>query len=361
MKYFKLKPEIYLIKGKKRALLQNLIEKRIIWLNEEVSRILRKSEFNEMLTEDELFELKPLVDNEWGVFSDKKIFSDKLRLLNVFNEKKFHKNTPNIINAVLQISNECNKNCEFCGKIFCPSCFKKSDLTETLSLQYWKTVIRNLKKYGAGKVLLTGGEPALSPVLEDIVNELRMEKIDFSIHTNGLKKIEFLPYDTHIMVTLYDESDIIAIMDNYREFTDVTIILTKSISDETKEMLPNNWVKITGSIEHIPVTKDTMINKGFEEFSMRRMFDKCLYGKAFISHDGEVYPCFQSEKSLGNIKNRDWHLIIKRLVEDYWKVNIDQWDSVKCKACEFRYACNSCRFYNAEEYCNYDMEVCKWK
>lgn len=77
------------------------------------------------------------------------------------------------------ILSRCNLNCRQCNIVE-----GNSDLKEA-SLASIEKIAKNLRKIGAGVVLLTGGEPFLRPDLPDIVRILRNEGLDPRLQTAG--------------------------------------------------------------------------------------------------------------------------------------------------------------------------------
>src|SRR5262245_24722106 len=70
------------------------------------------------------------------------------------------------------ILSRCNLNCRQCNIVE-----GNSDLKEA-NLQTIAKIAKNLRKIGAGVVLLTGGEPFLRPDLPEIVRIMRAEGLD---------------------------------------------------------------------------------------------------------------------------------------------------------------------------------------
>jgi MoaA/NifB/PqqE/SkfB family radical SAM enzyme len=77
------------------------------------------------------------------------------------------------------ILSRCNLNCRQCNIVEGNSDLKEADLKTVAK------IAKNLKKIGAGVVLLTGGEPFLRPDLPEIVRILRAEGLDPRLQTAG--------------------------------------------------------------------------------------------------------------------------------------------------------------------------------
>lgn len=78
----------------------------------------------------------------------------------------------------------------------------------------------------------------------------------------------------------------------------------------------------------------------------------------YITHSGKVYPCFQSQYSVGDLKKEEMHSILRILVDEYWRNGVDTWDD--CSECEFRYNCCKCKFMDHKKACKYKKECGIW-
>lgn len=77
----------------------------------------------------------------------------------------------------LHFTNACNYKCRFCH-----SRFQKSSLT----LEDWKKIIDNISNSSkVERFNLAGGEPLLSPYIQEIIDFIHSKKIDVSIITNA--------------------------------------------------------------------------------------------------------------------------------------------------------------------------------
>ena len=349
MGYFRLKPECYLVMGQKRAALHNLVEKKCIWLTEEAAAILSGAEKNAPIKESEQEFFRTLEEKGWGEISDEKVFVDKFRPFNVFNDKKFHKNTPNVEIAVLQITNSCNLDCKFCGKTFCPSCLRYEDGSETLSLDEWKKVIDDLVFYGLKAVVLTGGEPTLSEDMPEIVNYLNSKKIAVSIHTNGLKKLDKKYKDCGKIISILTQDGYSKAYENYAN--DKTIDVSGAIK--------KGWSIRNCTNEQACIKKTEMGGISVLKFYARQTYEDCMWSKIAISHSGDIYPCFGVKTPIGNIRETEMCKAVKKLIEEYWIRSVEKRDS-KCNMCEFRYSCRSCTCFDADKNCAYNVEEAIW-
>ncbi len=382
--FFRLLPEIYLINGKSKSLLQNILDKKYLWIHNDLAQIIKDCEENNPIPENFKDILSILAQKKWGTLSEKTIFVDKFRLTNIFNEKKFFKDVPYIHSAVLKLTNDCNLSCDNCFSAFCPICFKsKNKIKDVLSLDEWKDTILNLHKFGCKSILLTGGESTLYPHFRDLYDFILSLGILPTICTNGLRALN--SYDTtqtHIIIPIFNLSNILSIIGNFKKYKKVTLVFCCRVDEKTKKLLPQNWKYINSSTCYPIIQKDNLINMDVFNFFARKDKNQCLNGKIAILENGDVYPCLGActskvnvknnclsyynldqnvlkDKKVGNVKNDLWIDIIKRLMRNFWSHKID--NNPKCYGCEFRYTCNSCLFNDVDKNCTYNVEGAVWK
>ncbi|AIQ21163.1 hypothetical protein H70357_34130 [Paenibacillus sp. FSL H7-0357] len=359
-KYFNLYPECYLEVGEKNSVIHNLLQERMVVLDEESTQLLLKCEKNELVSTDEKL-VKELSNMGWGFFSDTKIFIDKLRTVNVFNQKKFWKDTPVISSAVLQLTNQCNLDCSFCSSAFCPMCIKLENNTNDMRVEDWYKLIDELNFFGVTNLVLTGGEPAIFPQVVDIVNYGLNKQINITISTNGLIKINELPLETHLYINLFDSADLGQVTTNYDSYDNVTIALIDI--DFLPVAIKQSWRSVRTSLQNPVIKESSIIKTGMNKFFIKKMNDWCLSGRVTICHNGDVISCLgKQDEVVGNVNKMGISSILKILVEEYWNKPVYTKDtSGKCIRCEFKYACNACNKVNIEKSCEYNLEAGLWK
>jgi len=79
------------------------------------------------------------------------------------------------------INGKCNLKCRQCNIV------ETNSRIEEMSLDQVREVAKNLRKVGAGIVLLTGGEPFMHPQLPEIVEVFTREKLNVRLQTAGTK------------------------------------------------------------------------------------------------------------------------------------------------------------------------------
>lgn len=89
--FFRLLPEVYLVVGKNKSLLQNLISNKCVQIDYNLSNVIKECEKNTPIPTKKYNILKELETKGWGKITNTPIFIDKLRPNNVFNEKNFTK------------------------------------------------------------------------------------------------------------------------------------------------------------------------------------------------------------------------------------------------------------------------------
>lgn len=377
--FFKLLPEVYLTIGKNKSLLQNILEKRSLWIKNDLAYLLIETELNAPISSKdfEVFEL--LAKNNWGILSEKPIFVDKLRLVNVFNNKKFFKQAPLIKFATLKITDDCNSKCEYCSTNFCPVCFHSGIKRESyLSFESWKAIILNLYKFGCKSVLLTGGEVSLHPKIENLCKFITKLGIKPTIYTNGKKKIT-LNDNTDIIISVNKFEDIYNIIDNYKNKKNILLLSYFNMEERIKNIIPKSWRINKFSLTEPKITKDSLLEPNIYDFFLQKYNNRCLNNKIAILENGDVYPCFGActyrcnssdidscipktafkSYCVGNTQKDSWIEIVKQLSKNFWDNTID--NSIECSSCEFRYSCNKCLFVDVRKNCYYDKEKAAWK
>jgi len=357
--FFRLLPEVYLVIGKYKSLLQNILNKKIFWLDNSIAKFIQSCENNKPIPDEFLKCAKELQDNGWGIVTSSPIFVDKLRFVDISDQRQFHKKPPVINHATIKLTDKCNLNCICCGKIFCPSCIK-DNMSESLSLSKLESLILNIKKYGCKTILLTGGEIALFPNLKEIYDFITENDLNVILNINGLIKLDEHFIDSNIIISVFLKESLATVIKNYKNFKNVTICTY--FENNQNLLLPADLKHIKRSCAAHKITKKSLISADIQKFHIKQTKNSCLNGKIVINQNGEVYPCLESIKfgrTVGNVNNERWENIIKELALKYWDKKIDTRET--CGNCEFRYICNSCIFDDVRQNCLYDMEAKIWK
>ena len=78
----------------------------------------------------------------------------------------------------------CNLRCRHCW--IAPKYQKEKDSYPSLSLELFRSIIKQAKPLGLSGVKLTGGEPLLHPEIREILEEIRANDLRLTVETNGL-------------------------------------------------------------------------------------------------------------------------------------------------------------------------------
>jgi SynChlorMet cassette radical SAM/SPASM protein ScmF len=81
------------------------------------------------------------------------------------------------------LSNVCNLRCRHCW--IAPNHQDRSDSHHFLSLELFRSIIKQGRPLGLSGVKLTGGEPLLHPQLNEIVADIRANDLELNVETNG--------------------------------------------------------------------------------------------------------------------------------------------------------------------------------
>ncbi|MCB2362190.1 radical SAM/SPASM domain-containing protein [Clostridium estertheticum] len=364
-KYFNLNPECYFTMGVTRGVIQNLLTKDIIWLDEQNSKSILKSEKGEIIeVKDDFF--NELGKMGWGFFSEHKYYIDKLRSMNAFNQKKYWKDTPIIYSAVLQLVNECNLNCDFCKEIFCPSCTKITRVDnhfKVMSLDTWISIIDELYYFGMRHLVLTGGEVTLFKDLLKLITYAQSKGIYVNVNTNGLIPINNLPIEVEIYINLYNRDQIDTVLSNYLKHDKVTLVCINDLCiDDIIDGLNPNW-KIQKGYNNSPeINADSIIKTDLQMFFLKKTGNICLKSRIYICYNADVIPCFgKKDIVVGNVQTTGLSKALQILSTEFWeKVMFEDETNGKCKKCEFKYSCGACNFVNVDEQCTYNLEDGVW-
>lgn len=368
-KYFRLNPECYLVMGAVGAVVHNLYNGQALWCDRNSSLALARGEANQPV-DPEAEPFRSLVEREWGFVSPQPPFVDKLRTFNVFRERRIWKETPYVSLAVLQVSGQCVRACPDCAQAFCPICAIRpgQDNATPLETAQWLALIRELARFGAQAMVFTGGEALLNPDLPVLVRQAQKAGVaNLQVHTSGLLPLpQGLP-ETAFSVLLTEAADLAAIRAHLGSCPQVSLLNRGVPEDQVRRVLgpqlQKGWRLLAVSPEPPRIGQGDLVQTGFERFWSRKGGDNCLNGKIYVGHDGAVLPCFGHKgEPVAHLRQGWVPAAIKALVETTWTVPLDRVDEGrKCARCEFRYACNACRYLPVEERCAYDADQGLWR
>lgn len=167
------------------SILYDLISKKHIICNQDLTEILKKCDGKKTIEEisnniknnkaEILEKTLNIIEklNKKGIIKySAKDEKSKLRIINKDNS------VYSLDSVFFEITKKCNLNCIHC--------YNPQTKTKELQKENIFDLISEIKKLGALKIRITGGEPFIKNDLFDILKEIYSSMIDFSIFTNGI-------------------------------------------------------------------------------------------------------------------------------------------------------------------------------
>lgn len=359
-KYFNLNPECYLIVGERRAVIQNLLTSEVVWLDEDDTNLLIDTEKGNAVDDSKEI-LKELEEKKWGFFSDKKFYIDKIRTMNLFNEKKFWKERPIVYSAVMQLTDACNMRCSKCEEIFCPNCIHIHNEEKDLPVEKWINVIKELKKFGLMHLVLTGGEVTLYDGLYEIIDFALNKGVKVTISTNGINKLNAINDKLDIIININEPDQIEKVIENYKDVDGIKVVNYTSEYINIEE-INKSWKIVKDSIEAPFISENSILNTDLQQFFANKYSNSCLKFRMYITNNLNVVPCFGDKKNvIGNIIEKGISQLIYDLSTNYWNKPKSKFqNSSKCVNCEFKYSCSICTNVKSNTNCKYRLEIGEW-
>jgi len=379
--YFRLNPECYYIKGARNGAIYDLIEGNVYALTSDESRTIDACEKNGEADPQDPF-LRDLKHRIVGNFYPKKVFIEKLRLGSPIAEYQ-EGNPPAICSAVLEIGNECDRSCWYCGQSGisrsrgCLGCNIWAEDGTPVSMDRWKELIDELSRLHCMSILVKGG---------DLTRDWEMTRGILEYATEHCEKVFLIGHREHF------SEDKLAYLENK-----VTLILQtddlSGIGDRHSYLLPVDYAKspeLSGDLPKnvmidmvsrtfTPLQPGSPLNAkkkiprtNLFTFTHHNRLHPCLANSVTIAWNGEVLPCpMMRDHSLGNINDRKLWTFFRNtedsIQKKYWNLSLNGLD--KCSACEFRYSCSDCRALETAKtgdlkrkvLCDYDPSEGTWQ
>ena len=393
-------PNIVQIEGENGLVLTNLIDGKVIELNETERDALLAVQFGNEKVENSLEIIKKLVDQKWIIESD--FYCDREDphshnfLFNEVSISQFH-----LQRAIIEISTTCSLKCKFCDPQSTKvevSCFCKCWPLEVKEFDY-TNLIEQLNLLGIHEIIIFGGDPfndnetkhRLYKLLDEVMKV--NPSIRVGIMTNGcylteqeiqkLKTYYNLYIHLQLVGTNKDEYDIITkkgsaflkLQDNIRILKENGIPVMASVLICNAEMLDH----VNENMEELDIKFVTkyLFNKkwmdsavlrnpsnrkkkiDFLSYQISKKLNTCLYGQIFVSGDQKIYPCpFLRDFEWGNLReNSIQEILHKGEYKKFWYMSKEKIDP--CVHCKYRLHCFDCRALEysvngklREEYCN---------
>lgn len=232
----------------------------------------------------------------------------------------------------LELTYKCNLRCVHCYANAQP----ELPLKGKMSLEDWKTLLRDGRELGCRAIQFIGGEPTLSPHLSTLIpytRELGYELVE--VFTNGTVigsikasarlwrilienqvSLAFSVYslnpEIHAAVTQEEASlskTISAIKTalRYRLPVRVGIVemaVNSKTVEETKQFLVKLGVKSIGTDRIRGIGRGRRYYQLSDPLPFQELCGACWKGKLCVNPDGEIYPCvFSSFYPVGNVNN----------------------------------------------------------
>lgn len=392
MKKYRIKTNVYIVEGLKKASIYDCNNNKHYWVDKDVSQFFHNlldgqvSESDED-TLDAALELQLIEEtdsNELQKWPD---------ITELFNFSR------HIDYAWIELTNQCN--------LRCTHCYNETEQREKKCLSYedFTYVVDELVRFGIKAVQLIGGEPFV--IKEDILFKMldyaSSSFDEFELFFNGTltnkKHLEYIKQNypnCKIAMSLHS-----FIKEEHEKITQVKGSYEKSIEtlhnlqdlnmrfryvgiyaagiDIGKELdfgVPyrRDYIRLTGrgNLSHYNrqllseklITLDTFKFNDLEATLRSTYSEYCFANYLYIGSDMNVYPCVMERRLChGNLRNKALTEILDRSIINYSKDNVKE-----CQNCEFRHLCKDCRpdsismiVDDKPWYCTYDVANGVWK
>ncbi len=351
--FFQLCGECYLVKGEREGVIYHLLKEEMVRLTEEETQALLQAEKGEECEREPFME--QLQQMEWGFFSDKRVFVDKLRPYNSLMLLRRDLMTFRLETAFLQLTSKCSCGEKHCKEMFCTPCRTVSTYGEEISFEEWKNILNVLAEIKAENVILTGGDLCQYERLGEIIRICRELGLSCSVVLSHYHKktISQIPKDVPVLVYVCDFSTWEDCIKIAAERKDAVIILNEKMSGFQKKLLTDMQSRIVNvHAYHVLASENNVRPCNLEVFYGKRDGNYCLKGKMYILSGGDVVTCYQSaDKVIGNLQRERFQDVYRRLVEECWCRPVQH---KKCKKCSLFYGCNVCMCMDPAIHCSYD-------
>jgi len=404
-KYFMLKNEAICVDGKNGAAIYDFENKVIYSIDLRISKLIQKCakghEIEKSLRGVKGSEkvmiydyLEKLANYNLGSFSDH-YFIQELVPPHWSIKNRDNTRSMKLERLYIEICKSCNLDCIYCndsnGRTSICSCTrlstKKDAKPKALPLSILKAVIDDSQKLECKELIIMGGEPFIEKeellmLIEFAQNKIPLIRIksnlllldDDILHYLKRYRIEIETTFFSFEEGIYDQitntvGNLKKWVENCRRLieNDVDIYVKIPLIYLNRDCINKN-IEILSKIgikrEHIstslvyslddkiwpPEHKDFLYKtikhiKGIskDQYFNNREKNPCWFGKINITHEGSIVPCpIAKSFEIGNVKKQRLLDVLRRGLQlKYWTLTKDK--IIKCKTCEFRYACSDCR------------------
>lgn len=360
--YFRLNPECYFVAGAKGGTIYNAFG-GFYALDERETEIIARCESNEPVAPEWRDFLEELKTKSLGQFYPGKVYVEKFHIGSPISEEQMGL-PPKLYRAFIEIKNQCDKNCWFCGdkseKIHrtmgCFGCNVWKD-EDTLETEEWKDIMQQIKKMRCNTLYIKGYDEELIQLAKTLFGQVYV-----TLNPGIEPKIEGVTY----IKTLFDGTPIdknsvyLLVAEDKKGFE-----RAKELSEEGFKMV----VDFVGGFENFIYGREMLQHVTGAQLLHSFEFHPCLGGTISVTPSGKVLPCpmFRDEV-LGDLKNEKLYEVFRRgRIYDFWRLTKDEIN--RCNDCEFRYSCHDCRALEAsltkdlkgKRLCSYDPYENLWK
>lgn len=362
--FFRLNAFAFLVAGEKDYSIYDMKNNFIYMLNREAGMLIKRLENNVDLDTLKEYEkhknvcmdfLGMLAQKGLGDFFENEVHIEKFRFNAPIQKKGMLEPVPQYVKCYLEISNECNLKCSFCGKskyinwLGCQSCFRNQNHQEA-SIKYDK-LVSELEEIGVKELILGGREPfCKSEVIYKLIEQCKKnsrinliittpgsveaneilkvsslyEKIKLNIVVFATRRFseflseemqEFIRKQEKLFSVLHKNnipySVTLQIYDKNRNYAEAIIRDIKTELGITPMIADIVDMEKREKLTHIGMNQKMLSQyRNPREFYLRKSYNPCLYGVFSIDLFGNVNPCPGIHKALGNITDNTLHEIL---------------------------------------------------
>lgn len=370
-KYFDLYNNCKFVKEENNGCLYDTLTGKMYELDAEYSEKIDKVLKNKKMNINDKI-LIELVEMGLGTFVDHPVIhenaiTDFEQIFTTFNASN------KLEDVYIQLVNECNNKCVICEKsckIFSKThCKLWEERSDDVKRESWEKVFKDVNNLGAKRVNFIGGNPFLNleklKCFVTLATNNHFEEIIVYANVNYIsEEIIRICKENHIKIN-------IQLMDyNQVVKENITWLLQQNIDLEISVLVGYDYeqdlTKILQEISSLGIRSirfseyyhsemkeieyEKKISGKFDEEGLRisSLLNTCLYGKIYITMDGDVMPCpMLNSIKLGSIKDESIVDIIKK--DCYQKLIFSSRSKIQgCRKCVFRFNCKDCRAIEAQ-------------
>lgn len=388
MSYFKLLPTVKYVGNEKSGCIYKVIDNEIINLSFEenllLDKLINKCIPVEKCSEENILIIKRFLNQNIAHIFENNVFMESYKPNCEWELRGLLEQPPKLNNIYVELTNECNYNCEFCNNNnllinnSCLSCLKWSSTskdTKVLSVRKWEKVIDDILYMKPQKIVISGGNPLIKyNDVENIIKHIRYkdDNVKIIVTSNGSNiddKVVTLCKEHKVILRVsvfgYDESSYNKITresSSYKKIFECFKLLKKFNLDY--EIIVTGYSDNIDKIERFCRENEldniflTEIERQGNEFKtilnyedrqaskninywQNKKFNTCLNGKLAINVKGEIHPCPRINDVIMDINESNISdMFQEKKVDKYWRLTKS--DLEICNKCAYRYKCTDC-------------------